>query len=175
MKHILDAAAVGHPFWSRVCLLGRSLLSIGCVATFPALAADPYGYWAVNAAPDGVKLGVIFPAYSTNDFAGLSFTCIPGTQSVQLVADGPQTLKKGAVVTIEIGTGEERATYKGWAETSEMDDGIRVVAGTTLADPVFRTLARGQPIAVNAAGQKMVLPSRGAPAAIKQFLGRCGT
>lgn len=174
MKHILDAAAADFPFRSRVCFLRRILLSICCVATFPALAADLYGYWAVNAAPDGVKLGVIFPEYSTNDFAGLSFTCVPGTQDVQLVADGPQTLKKGAVGTIEIGTGEERATYKGRAETSEMDDGVRVVASTTLADPVFRTLARGQSIPVNAAGQKMVLPSRGAPAAIKQFLGRCG-
>lgn len=174
MKHIFDAAAADFPFRSRVRLLCRILLSICCVATFPALAADPYGYWAVNAAPDGVKLGVIFPEYSPNDFAGLSFICVPGTQHVQLVGDGPQTLKQGAIGTIEIGTGEERATYKGRAERSEMDDGVRVLASTTLADPVFRTLASGQPIPVNVAGQRAVLPSRGAAAAIKEFLGRCG-
>lgn len=173
MNHLPEAASVAPPFRSRVGHLRRMLLSICCVATFPALAADFYGYWAVNAAPDGVKLGVIFPEYSTNDFVGLSFTCVPGTQAVQLVADGPQALKKGAVGTIEIGTGEDRATYKGRAETSEMDDGVRVVARTTLADPVFRTLAKGQPVSVNTAGQKIVLPSRGAPAAIKQFLDRC--
>ena len=84
MKHILDADAADRPFRSRVCLLRRSLLSICCVATFPAFAADPYGYWAVNAAPDGVKLGVIFPEYSTNDFAGLSFNCVPDTQDALL-------------------------------------------------------------------------------------------
>ena len=57
---------------------------------FPGLAAAQ-GDGALSQPPDGIKLGLIFPDFSPNEFAGLGFVCTPGVET-----GASQTLAKGA-------------------------------------------------------------------------------
>ena len=72
----------------------------------PALA-QPQGYWAVAEAPDGIKLGIIFPDYSPNEFAGLGFVCSPGVETAQGWSDVGEGLKGGAKTSVAIEAGED--------------------------------------------------------------------
>lgn len=123
----------------RAMLAGAAVLGL----TLSAFAqAEPYGYWSVSNAPDGVKVGAVFPDYSPNEFVGLLFTCTPGTQTVFGSADSPRALKAGAAAEVEIVAGGRRAAYRGKAERSEMDDATKIAFTTTLSDPIFDAMAR---------------------------------
>lgn len=154
--------------------LGAAVLVTGDACAQPARRGQPYGYWAVNTAPDGIKLGVIFPEFSPNDFAGLVFVCIPGTNSVTVSVDSTRPLRNGARASVTIAADGARTTLDGKAERSEMDDQTRVIFTTTMSDPVLAALADAQTIQFGVGQTLNPLPNQGAKKAVTEFLAKCG-
>lgn len=140
----------------------------------PALAADPYGYWSVVTAPDGVKLGLIFPDFSPNEFAGVLFTCQPGTAAVEIVADLPDAAAPGSAVDLVLATPRDAGRYRGKVEVLQPDDRVVVRATTTLGDPLFEGIATAPSLTMTAGGKRMNLPLRNADKTVRQFLAACG-
>jgi|GEM_PF-4761860 len=147
---------------------------LAAAVALPAAGAEPYGYWAVNTAPDGIKLGVIFPEFSPNDFAGLMFLCTPGTSTVMISVDSAKPMRKGARASITITADAERTVLNGKAELSEMDDQTRVIVHSTMSDPVIAALAGAQRISFGVGNDMRPLPTKGARAAVGDFLAKCG-
>jgi hypothetical protein len=144
------------------------------LALAPAFASGSRGYWALNEAPDGVKAGVIFPDFSPNEFAGLSLLCTPGTASVAVSVDVAARLRKGAPVEVTIRADDNASAYRARAEISEMDDSVRAVFDTTLADPMLTDLANAGKLGVTVGrGKARELPVRGAAGVLADFLARC--
>ena len=135
--------------------------------------AQPQGYWAVAEAPDGIKLGIIFPDYSPNDFAGLGFVCSPGDETAQGWSVVGKGLKGGAKTPVVIEAGGAPARYAAKAERSEIDDSVRAAFVTTLADPIFDDLAAAQALKVGVGKSASQLPTRGAAKAVNEFRVKC--
>lgn len=142
------------------------------LASGPALAAAQ-GYWALSQAPDGIKLGVIFPDFSPNEFAGLGFVCTPGVETVQGWSDVGRALKGGAKVSVAIDVDGAATRYGAKAERSEMDDSVRANFMTTLGDPLFADLAKAKTLKVSVGAATSSLPTRGAAATFADFLAKC--
>ncbi|MBL8588350.1 MAG: hypothetical protein JNK46_07465 [Methylobacteriaceae bacterium] len=159
----------------RIAILSTCLAAAMCGAS--ALAAGPEaarGYWAVSEAPDGVKVGLIFPDFSPNTFAGLSFLCIPGTATVSGAADVAQRLPAGRAVEVTIRPDDSPAAYRARADVSQMDDSVRAVFETTLADPLLADLANAARLTIAVGkGRPRALPTRGAAGAVADFLSKC--
>jgi hypothetical protein len=155
----------------RTMLAAAALLGL----MLPAAVAqsEPYGYWSVNNAPDGVKLGLVFPDYSPNEFVGLLFICTPGTQTVSVSADSPQALEAGASAEVEIVAGDRRAAYRGTAEYSEMDDATKIAFTTTLSDPIFDAMAHERTLTVSVQGSAQRWTLDGAEKAFAEFQNIC--
>lgn len=154
--------------------VGFAVALAGGISAQPAKRGQPYGYWAVNTAPDGIKLGVIFPEFSPNDFAGLVFVCTPGTTTVMVSVDSPRPLRPGTRASVTIAADEARTVVTGKAEGSEMDDQTRVIFTTTMSDPVLATLAEAKTIRFGIGQSMQPLPTQGARKAVTDFLAKCG-
>ena len=144
------------------------------LALAPAFAAASRGYWALNEAPDGIKAGVIFPDFSPNEFAGLSLLCTPGTAGVMVSVDVGARLRKGAPVEVTIRADDNASAWRARADISEMDDSVRAVFETTLADPMLTDLANAAKLTVAVGrGKARELPTRGAAGVLADFLAKC--
>lgn len=144
------------------------------LALAPALAAGARGYWALNESSDGVKAGLIFPDFSPNEYAGLSLACLPGTAGVMVSVDFDVRVRKGAPVEVTIRADGSASAYRARAEISEMDDSVRAVFETTLADPMLTDLANAAKLAVAVGrGKARELPTRGAAGVLADFLAKC--
>lgn len=140
----------------------------------PAGAADPYGYWSVATGPDGVKLGLVFPDFSPNEFAGVLFTCRPGTATVEVAVDLSDAAAPGAPVEVMLSTPRDAGRYRGKVEVLQPDDRLVVRAATTLDDPLFEGLASSSSLSLTVAGREMPLPVRNADKMVRRFLAACG-
>ena len=149
------------------------LLAAFVAGALPATAQTPYGYWATAEGADGVKLGVIYPSFSPNDFAGVSMMCTPGTSTVLVSIDSPKPMRKGAKATVAIIADGQRAEYRGTAEVSEMDDQTRLTFTTTEGDPIFAALGGAKAIAFGLDRNTHPLPTGGARESVRKFLTRC--
>jgi hypothetical protein len=149
------------------------LLAAFTVGAMPATAQTPYGYWATAEGADGVKLGVIYPSFSPNDFAGVSMMCTPGTSTVLVSIDSPKPMRKGAKATVALIVDGQRAEYRGTVEISEMDDQTRLTFTTTEGDPIFAALGGAKAIAFGIDRSTHPLPVGGARESVTKFLARC--
>lgn len=140
----------------------------------PAGAADPYGYWSVAAGSDSVKLGLVFPDFSPNEFAGVLFTCRPGTAAVEVAVDLPDAVAPGSPVEVVLSTPRDVGRYRGRVEILQPDDRVVVRAATTLEDPLFEGLASSSSLSLTVAGREMALPVRNADRMVRRFLVACG-
>ncbi len=156
---------------ARVLALLLALLQ--AIASMPAIAADPYGYWSVATSPGQVKLGLVFPDFSPNEFAGVLFTCAPGQTGIDLVVDLPDPKPAGSTVEIVLSSPRDAARYRGRVEVLELDDRVVARAMTTVEDPVFEGIAAATALTLTAGGRKMGLPVRGADKATPRFLAAC--
>ena len=154
--------------------LASGLAFLAAFAFGGAVADGARGYWALNEAPDGVRAGLIFPDFSPNEYAGLSLQCAPGTASVAVSVDVAARLRKGAPVEVTIRADDRASAYRARAEISEMDDGVRAVFDTTLADPMLADVANAARLSVTVGrGKPQDLPTRGAAGVLADFLGKC--
>ena len=152
----------------------RSTIAAGLMSLFATAAlADPYGFWALSVAPDGIKAGVIFPDFSPSDFAGMSLNCVPGTNIVGISVDSAKHLSSGARAKVVISVDDARATYQGRVELSEMDDQARVVFQTTLADPILASLSAAAKIEFAINGNFQELPVTSSKTVVAEFLKKC--
>lgn len=149
------------------------LLAAFVAGALPVAAQTPYGYWATAEGADGVKLGVIYPSYSPNDFAGVSMICVPGTSTIRVSVDSPKPMRKGARATVALIADGVRAEYRGTTEISEMDDQSRLTFTTTEGDPVFAALGTARAIAFGIGRDTRPLPVGGARESVTKFLKRC--
>ncbi len=144
------------------------------LAFAPALAAGARGYWALNESSDGVKAGLIFPDFSPNEFAALTFVCLPGTAGVTVSVDVGARLRKGAPVEVTIRADANASAYRARGEISEMDDSAYAAFETTLADPMLTDLANAAKLTVAVGrGKARELPTRGAAGVLADFLSKC--
>jgi hypothetical protein len=157
----------------------RSFLAAAVLSAILALPAsiapaqESYGYWSTSIAPDGVKVGVIYPDYSPNDFAGLSMSCTPGTSVIAVSVDSPRALKDGAKAQIDIIADGTHATYRGLASHSLMDDSTRIAFDTTNGDPILMALAAASKISYAVQHSERDLPTEGARTSLTEFIARC--
>lgn len=134
--------------------------------------AENYGYWAASEAVDGMKIGVVFPAYSPNEFVGAVIHCIENG-GVRMTLDVATQLTAGSDVDVAILVGETSARYRGKAQDKATEDGGAVVVETSVSDPIFDELAEGRSFAFVVNGKKAALPSRNSQTAFRRFLARC--
>ena len=159
----------------KKCLF-RSLVLLALlspVLSLPVRAAEPYGYWSVATSPEGVKLGLVFPDFSPNEFAGVMFGCQPGTSAVELVVDLPEAAPTGSEAGIGLGAPGNAARYRGRVEVLQPDDRVVARAATTLDDPLFETIATAPSLSLVAGGKDMPLPVRNADKMVRRFLAAC--
>ena len=135
-------------------------------------SAESYGYWAVSEAADGMKIGVVFPAYSPNEFVGAVLYCIENG-GVRLTLDVAAPMPAGSSVDVAIVVGGATARYRGQAQDKATEDGGAVVVETSVTDPIFDDLAEGKTFAFVVNGDKAALPSRNSQSAFRRFLARC--
>ena len=133
---------------------------------------ESYGYWAVNEGADGVKVGVVFPAYSPTEFVGAVLYCIPNS-GVRMTLDTAKQLPAGSKAEVAITVGDVTARYRGVAQDKATEDGGAVVVDTSASDPIFEELAGGKPFSFVVAGEKASLPTRNSQNAFRRFLDRC--
>lgn len=133
---------------------------------------ETYGYWAVNEGADGVKVGVVFPAYSPTEYVGAVFYCIPNS-GVRITLDSAKQLPAGSKAEVAISVGDVTARYSGVAQDKATEDGGAVVVETSFSDPIFEELAAGKPFSFVIAGEKAALPTRNGQKAFARFLERC--
>lgn len=131
-----------------------------------------YGYWAVSEGADGVKVGVVFPAYSPTEFVGAVLYCIPNS-SVRITLDTAKRLPAGSKAEVAITVGDATARYLGVAQDKSTEDGGAVAFETSASDPIFEELAAGKSFSFIIAGEKAALPTRNGQKAFGRFLERC--
>ncbi len=134
--------------------------------------AENYGYWAASEGADGMKIGVVFPAYSPNEFVGAVLYCIQNG-GVRLTLDVAQPLVAGSSVDVAIVVGRANARYRGQAQDKATEDGGAVVVETSVSDPIFDALAEGESFSFVVNGQRADLPTRNSQSAFRRFLARC--
>ena len=134
--------------------------------------AESYGYWAVSEGADGVKVGLVFPAYSPTEFVGAVLYCIPNS-GVRMTLDTAKQLPAGSKADVAITVGDATARYRGVAQDKATEDGGAVVVDTSASDPIFEDLAAGKPFSFVVAGEKASLPTRNSQNAFRRFLDRC--
>lgn len=163
MRRLLEAFA-------GLALLVAASLS---PALTPALAIDMYGYWAMATADGEVRLGLVFPDFSPNEFAGIMFACQPGTAVVAILVDMPTEQPAGSNAPIVLTTPGGSGQYRGSVEIMQPDDRVVARASTTLQDPLFEELAKAPSLTLTAGGKPMELPVRNAARMVPQFLLAC--
>ncbi len=132
----------------------------------------PYGYWAVSEGADGVKMGLIFPDYSTTEYVGALFFCVP-QGGVRVSVDSPGRLVAGSKAKVTITADAATVDYRGTVQDKMTDDGSIVVFDTTFNDPIFEDLAQATTIGIGIDGRKVPLPMRNSRKTFKQFFERC--
>jgi len=134
--------------------------------------AENYGYWAASEGADGMKIGVVFPAYSPNEFVGAVIYCIENG-GVRMSLDVATPLSAGSNVDVAIVVSGATARYRGQAQDKATEDGGAVVVETSVTDPIFDDLAAGKEFSFVVNGTKAALPSRNSQSAFRRFLDRC--
>ncbi|MCC2105137.1 MAG: hypothetical protein KDJ20_14485 [Hyphomicrobiales bacterium] len=146
--------------------------SAGAAGSGADAGAESYGYWAVSEGADGVKVGVVFPAYSPTEFVGAVLYCIPNS-GVRITLDTAKSVPAGSKADVAITVGDATARYRGVAQDKATEDGGAVVVETSTSDPIFEELAGGKPFSFVVAGEKASLPTRNSQNAFRRFLDRC--
>jgi len=158
---------------SRFSILGglAGLLASFVVTT---AAADSSGYWAISKAPDGVKAGVVFPDFSTDEFAGMALRCPPGGGGVVVSLDSKTAMKSGTKARVTLVADAAQAAFDGRAENSEMDDQTRVIVNLAASDAVLAALGKAGRIAYAINGVAVQLPTKNSRPVLAEFLSACG-
>jgi len=126
------------------------------------------------AVPDGVKAGVVFPDFSTNDFAGMALRCPPGGGAVVVSLDSKNDMKSGTKAHVTLVADAAQAAFDGRAEHSEMDDQTRVVVNLASTDAVLAALSKAGRIAYAINGVAVQLPTKNSRPVLAEFLSACG-
>ena len=121
---------------------------------------------------DGVKMGLIFPDYSTTEYVGALFFCVP-QGGVRVSVDSPGRLVAGGKAKVTITADAATVDYRGTVQDKMTDDGSIVVFDTTFNDPIFEDLAQATTIGIGIDGRKVPLPMRNSRKTFKQFFERC--
>ena len=142
-------------------------------AVSPAQAADPDGYWSVATSEGEVRLGLVFPEFSVNEFAGLMFACHPGKPEVTILVDMPTTPPAGSATEIVLTLPGRAGRYRGIVEVMQTDDRVMARAATTFQDPLFEDLEKATSLSMTIAGKKNDLPLRDVNPMVRRFLSAC--
>jgi hypothetical protein len=148
---------------------GAALLA----STIAALAAAP-GYWALSRASDGVKAGVVFPDFSTDEFVGMALRCPPGAATVVVSLDSKVGLPSDAKARVTLAADDTHAALDGRAERSAMDDQTRIIVNLALSDPILAALSNAERIAYAINGVAEPLPTKNSRTVLADFLSACG-
>jgi len=143
------------------------------LVTATALAASP-GYWALSKASDGVKAGVVFPDFSTDEFAGIALRCLPGANVVVVSVDSKTSSQPGTKAHVALIADDAQSGFDGQAEHSEMDDQTRIVVNLALSEPILSALSKAGRIAYAINGVTEQLPTKNSRGVLTDFLSACG-
>lgn len=139
----------------------------------PAHGADPKGYWSVATSEGEVRLGLVFPEFSVNEFVGLMFACQPGKVDVTILVDMPTTPPAGSATEILLTVPGRVGRYRGTVEVMQTDDRVMARAATTFQDPLFEDLGKATALSMTVAGKKNDLPLQEISPMLRRFLSAC--
>lgn len=135
-------------------------------------ATDSYGFWAVNEGADGVKIGTIFPDYSSTEFTGAVMYCIPRS-GVRISVDSPKKLTPGASAKVAVDIDGASTVYKGTAKDKPTEDGSVVVFNTSFNDPLLEELSAAKSVTFSVNKAKLPLPMKNLQKSFKSFFDKC--
>lgn len=164
-----------------VLLAGLALGATACTTTPEATTAEPAPLPAAPApAPiedydwffysDADEASLVFGVDET-DNVWLDLECRRGAGTLDMVApaatDAPRTIRLEA--------GGETAAYAAAAETSELHEGVFLIASAPAADPVFRRFRETGWMTIEQAGEPhAMVPHPGSAGNIERFFAFCG-
>ena len=156
----------------KASVLGAIAVLLSAVVP-PAHAAEPNGYWSVATSEGEIRLGLVFPEFSVNEFAGVMFACHPGKPNVTLLVDVSSTPPAGSTVDILLTMPNRVGRYRGTVEIMQVDDRVIARSATTFQDPLFGDLEKATSFSMTVAGQKNDLPVREVGPMVRRFLSSC--
>jgi hypothetical protein len=148
-------------------ILCNALILAGTFIISPSVWAEPR--WTVSDDGHEVKMGLIDPSYSPNEFFTLALTCDKRTMRYFAVAEVSSRPIPGPVNVI-ISNRTRRVTLSGYPEGDP--DSYWIVVSLTSSHPIFDLLASG-PLYFRSPEGEALLPTRGLAQALPNFRRRC--